>query len=96
VDKLLTDEFVANFDGRTQNKKQFLAAMKANPAKVESAVTGEMRAVVFGDTAVVHGVYVEKSTLNGKDMRDTYRYTDIFAKRAGRWQCVAGHANKVQ
>jgi len=96
MDKMLANEFVANFDGRTQNKKQFLAAMKANPAKVESAANSDMKAMVFGDTAVVHGMYVENGTLNGKDVSATYRYTDIFAKRDGRWQCVGGHANKAQ
>ncbi len=39
-----------------------------------------MRVLVIGETGIVHGLWTEKSTLNGKDMSGTYRYTDIFAK----------------
>ena len=70
--------------------------MKSGAFKVESATAGEMKVLIVGETGIVHGLWTEKSTLNGKDTSGTYRYTDIFAKRDGRWQCVAGHANKVQ
>ena len=55
MEKLLANDFVSNFNGLTPNKKQFLAEMKANPATIESAANSEMKAIVFGDTAVVHG-----------------------------------------
>jgi uncharacterized protein (TIGR02246 family) len=96
LDKMLANEFVINWDGRIQNKKQFLAAMKANPTKMESAANSEMRAMVFGDTAVVHCLYTEKSTLNGKDTGGTYRGTDILIKRDGRWQGAISYGTKVQ
>ena len=96
VDKFLANEFVSNFDGRTQNKKQLLAEMKANPAKIESAANSEMKAMVFGDTAVVHGLYVEKSTTGGKDTSQQVRYTEVYVKRDGRWQCVTQYLTKVQ
>jgi uncharacterized protein (TIGR02246 family) len=96
VDKFLASEFVANFDGRTQNKKQLLAEMKANPAKIESAVNTDMKATVFGNTAVVHGLYVEKSTTSGKDTSQELRYTEVYVKRDGLWQCITQYITKVQ
>jgi len=70
--------------------------MKANPAKIESAENGDTIAMVFGDTAVVHGVYTEKSTTNGKDSSMKGRYTEVYAKRDGRWQCMTQYATKIQ
>ena len=95
VEKFLADDFVANWDGRTQNKKQVLAEMKSNPAKVESAATSDMKAMIFGDTAVVQGLFVEKSTTNGKDSSAQHRYTEVYVKRDGRWQCVTQYGVKV-
>jgi uncharacterized protein (TIGR02246 family) len=95
-DKLLAAEHASNTDGVITPKKQFLANMKSGALKIASATAGEMKVLILGETGIVHGLWMEKSTLNGKDTSGTYRYTDIFAKRDGRWQCVAGHANKVQ
>jgi uncharacterized protein (TIGR02246 family) len=94
VEKFLANEFVHNFEGRTQNKKQLLTEIKANPAKIESAANSEMKAMVFGDTAVVHGLYAEKSTTKGKDTSGRFRWTDVFVKRDGHWQCVTSYVAK--
>ena len=95
-DKMLAAEYAKNVDGVITPKKQFLANMKGGAFRVASATAGEMKVLILGETGIVHGLWTEKSTLNGKDSSGTYRYTDIFAKRGGRWQCVAGHANRVQ
>ena len=95
-DRLLSNDFVWGSTGRTLNKKRYLAWMKANPAKIESAASSEMNAIVFGDTAVVHGLYIEKSTTSGKDTSGQYRFTDVFVKRDGRWQCVTEYVTGVQ
>ncbi|MBP1610755.1 MAG: hypothetical protein H6Q04_2990 [Acidobacteria bacterium] len=96
VEKFLADDFVSNSNGRTQNKKQLLAEMKNNAAKIESVENSDMKAMVFGDTAVVHGRYIEKSTTNGKDSSVQGRYTEVYVKRDGRWQCVTQYATSVQ
>jgi ketosteroid isomerase-like protein len=96
VDKFLAEEFVSSYNGRMQNKKQVLAEEKANPEKVESAANGEIKAMVFGDTAVVHGLFNVKSTTNGKDTSRQSRYTEVYVKRDGRWQCVTQYVTKVQ
>jgi ketosteroid isomerase-like protein len=96
VDKFLASEFTANWNGQIQNKKQVLAEMKASPAKIESGANSEMKALVFGDTAIVMGLYVEKSTTGGKDSSARHRYTEVYVKRDGRWQCVTQYGVKVE
>lgn len=95
-DKILAAEFASNVDGVITTKKPSLANMSSGAFKVTSAITGEMKVLVLGQTGIVHGLWIERSTLNGRDTSGTYRYTDIFAKRGGRWQRVARHANKAQ
>lgn len=95
LDKMLATEFQANYVGMVGNKKQFLAAIKSGTSKFESAINSEMKAIVFGDRAIVNGLSTEKSSMAGKDTSGQYRWTDVFVKRDGRWQCVTGYAAKV-
>jgi uncharacterized protein (TIGR02246 family) len=96
LDRILASEFQANYVDLVGNKKQFLSALKSNTFKYESMVCSEMKAVVFGDRAVVNGLSTEKSSMAGKDTSGQYRWTDVFVKREGRWQCVTGYGAKVQ
>ncbi len=62
--------------------------MKSGAAKTASAAAGEMRVLILSDTAIVHGLWMEKSSYNGKVTSGTYRYADTFMKRGGRRQAV--------
>ena len=96
LDRIFAAEYANNTDGLIRPKKQLLTEMKSGASKVASAAAGEMKVLILGETGIVHGLWTEKSTLKGKDMSGTYRYTDIFAKRDGGWQCVTSHNTKVQ
>ncbi len=50
----------------------------------------DLKARIFGDTGVVTGRGVQKSGENRE-----LRFTIVFAKRADRWQMVAGHLSAV-
>ncbi len=96
LDRILAPEFQANYVGLVGNKKQILSVLKSDTSKTESSVVSDMKAMVFGDRAVVNGLSTEKSITAGKDTSGQYRWTDVFVKRDGRWQCVTGYASKVQ
>ena len=95
LEKTLEKEWIANFDGQAWSKKQIIADVKSKTLKYESLVFSEMKALVMGETAVVSGLDTEKSSYRGKDMSGKYRWTDIFVKRDGQWQCAISHAVKV-
>jgi ketosteroid isomerase-like protein len=96
LDKILATEFQANYVGVVGNKKQFLAAVKSDTTKFESMTNSEMKALVLGDTAIVHGLSTAKGSMGGKDTSGQERYTEVFVKRDGHWQCVTGYSTKVQ
>ena len=95
-DRMLANEFQGNYATFIGNKKQFLAVIKSDTTKFESAINSEMKALVFGDRAIVHGLSTSKSSMGGKDTSGQERYTEVFVKRDGRWQCVTGYSTKVQ
>ena len=96
LDRILAADCVfTNFEGQIETKAQRLAAVKSGERKLESATLSEMKVRILGDVAIVHGLSTVKSSLKGKDTSGRYRWTDVFAKRGGRWQAVATQSTKV-
>ena len=52
--------------------------------------TSDLKARIFGDTAVVTGKGVQKA-----GEKRALRFTVVFAKRDNRWQMVAGHLSAI-
>ena len=95
LEKTLGKDWILNADGQVSSKKQSLADIKGKVLKFESMVLSDMKAIVIGEVAIVSGLGTEKSSYKGKDISGKYRWTDIFVKRDGRWQCVVTHSTKL-
>ena len=94
--QILAVEFVAYDSNRARNRKETIDSVRNPSAKVESGSLSDMRAIVFGDTAVVHGLWTKKSAAGGTDTISRNRWTDTFVKRDGRWQCVGSYSTKAE
>ena len=91
LDMLLADTFVSiDIDGSMQNKREFLSSIKAPdyhpPAQ---AVTEQSAANVYGDSAVVVGIFRSKGVDKGKKYMNRERFVDSWVKINGTWKCVA-------
>ena len=96
LQRLYADEYLStDQDGVTWNKSQDIANITSGAFKLASYKLEDMKAHVYGDAAVVTGRNTIKGTFQGKDVSGQYRFTDVFVKRAGRWQCVATQGTLV-
>jgi hypothetical protein len=99
-DRVEADEFIfTDSSGGVTTKKEDLESVKgpANPdSKLLSYEVDDLKAMLYGKTAVVTG----RSTLKGtsKDVAWTSqsRFTDVFIWRDNRWQLVAGHSSRIR
>lgn len=91
LDLLLADTFVSvDIDGSTQTKSEFLASIKAPDYKPPAQAVTEQSAVqVYGDSAVVVGVFRTKGVEKGKKYVNRERFVDTWVKAGGTWKCVA-------
>src|SRR6266550_496759 len=89
LDRILADDWVGQGPTGIAKKAEALADLKSGDNKLESITLGDMKVRVFRDTAVVTGSDDEKSSYKDKDTSGHYTWTDVFAKRNGRWQAVA-------
>ena len=90
LQRLYADEyFYTDSDGVVRNKTQDISDITSGKVKIASYVLDDLKVHVYGETAVVTGRNTLKGTFEGKDISGAYRFTDVFVKRAGRWQAVA-------
>ena len=102
--RIIAEDWVATDDkGKILNREQYISqtiasgssVSSSNPDVIQSNENFDMQVRVYGDTAVVTGGSKEKGTRNGTAYTDTYRWTDVFVKRGGRWQAVVSQWAKV-
>ena len=87
----LTADFLnTNPDGTLVDRAGFLARI-ARPAGVKGLAPQEVKIRLMGDFAIIHA----KTAFRLSDGRaGAGRYTDIWARRQGRWLCVAAHVTR--
>lgn len=96
LDAILAKDYVGKGDDGTRNKSQSLARITGSGFKIESAAIENMQAMVFGETAIVHGVNTGTAIIGGKTYTNPLRWTDVFEKRDGRWQAVVSYSTEVK
>jgi ketosteroid isomerase-like protein len=85
-DEILSEDFLnTNPDGSLVDRAGFLKQI-APKAKISNLVCHDVNIRVMGDFAIIHA----RTSYTLPDGRPgSGRYTDIWARRGGRWVCVA-------
>jgi ketosteroid isomerase-like protein len=81
--------------GVITSKSQDVTNLTSGAYKAASIKLDDLKIHVYGDTAVVTGLAIVKATFNGKDASGPERFTDVWVKREGRWQCAATQSTSV-
>src|ERR1700757_673498 len=96
LDSLLDATLVyVDYDGSMMDKAQFMASVKLPSLHPEQIVNESMTAHVYGDSAVVTGIYREKGEKNGKPYLRRGRFTDTWVFHQGNWVCVASQSTLI-
>ena len=69
---------------------------RASKVKVEEYSKDDIKVRIFGDTVVTSYRVSAKSEHDGVKMSQTFRMSNVWLKRGGRWQVVARHAAKLE
>ena len=64
--------------------------------RVGSMTLRDLQLRLIGDVAIVQGIDEEVSAMGSRNTSGTWGFTDIFARRAGRWACVASQTTKIE
>src|ERR1700694_4769494 len=89
--EILAEEFLcSNPDGSLVDKKQFLA-QTARPVTISGLSAQEAQGRIFGDVAIIHA-RTSYTTADGEQRNG--RYTDVWARRDGKWLAVSAHVTR--
>jgi len=90
-DEHLSEDFLnSSPDGSIVDRAGFLAQI-AKPVAIKGLEPREVKIRLFGDFAIIHA----KTVFRKPDgQTGAGRYTDIWQRRDGRWQCVAAHVTR--
>lgn len=96
LDQLLAPTFIAvDTEGSLTRKGEFLASIKNPSYQPAEATYEDIRAEVYGDTAVTAGVFRIKETQKGKRITQRQRFVDTWIRKGHTWQCVASQVVRI-
>jgi ketosteroid isomerase-like protein len=85
-----------DFDGSIMNKTEYVRDVTSTAYQADHLYDEGLKVVVYGNAAVVTGVYRETGNAKGKNYVHRVRYTDTWIRRGGVWQCVASQNTLIQ
>jgi ketosteroid isomerase-like protein len=89
--EILADDFLASMpDGTILTRAQFLEST-AKPVTITRLAAHDVNIRLMGDFAIIHA-RTTYTLADGKQASG--RYTDVWAKRNGRWVAVAAHVTR--
>lgn len=90
-DEILAEDFLcSNPDGSLVDRKAFLA-LTARPVTISNLQAHDVLVRIIGDVALIHA----RTTYALADGRaGSGRYTDVWARRDGRWLAVSAHVTR--
>jgi ketosteroid isomerase-like protein len=90
-EQILADDFLAsNPDGSLVDKQQFLQ-QTARPVTISGLEALDVQVRILGDIALIHA---RTSYLTPAGEQRFGRYTDVWARRDGRWLAIAAHVTR--
>jgi uncharacterized protein (TIGR02246 family) len=78
-----------DFDGSLMSKSEYIQDVTKTAYQADHLFDEGLKVVVYGNAAVVTGIYRETGSSKGKSYIHRVRFTDTWIRQAGIWRCAA-------
>jgi ketosteroid isomerase-like protein len=96
LESLLADDLVyTHSSARLDTKQSLIVGMTSGSTVYTGVEPSDVKAQDLGDTVVLTGVAKIKVTANGTANAFGVRFTDVYARRNGRWQMVTWQSTRL-
>src|SRR5688500_10992210 len=93
LDRFLANDLqYAHAGGQTQNKEQYIAAVRKGPPRYESFTFSDLNIRIYGDVGVLTGIVDVKMV--GRD-NFRVRTLQVYTKKDGLWQMAAHQSTRI-
>ena len=97
LQRLVGPRFInTEYDGAVSTRDQFLADISDPKFSPTAMGIQDVKVELYGDTAVVAGIYHTKGSSSGKPYEHLGRFTDTWIFSDGKWQCIASHTSLIK
>jgi len=97
VTNIVADTLVyIDFDGSVMNKDEYIRDVTKTSYQADHLYDEGLNVTVYGNAAVVSGIYRETGVSKGKPYVHRARFTDTWIKQEGVWRCVASQSTLIQ
>jgi ketosteroid isomerase-like protein len=84
-----------DFDGSVMNKAEYIQDVTKTAYQADHLYDEGLTVTVYGNAAVVVGIYRETGTSKGKPYVHRVRFTDAWIKQSNVWRCVASQSTLI-
>jgi len=85
-----------DYDGTLSNKQQLLESIKSAAVTSEQINNEGVKVQLYNDNvAVSTGIYRDKGVEKGKPFQRRGRFTNVWIKQKGAWQCIASQSTLI-
>lgn len=96
LNTVLADDLIyTHSSARLDTKQSLIGNMQSGATVYTSVEASEVKAQDLGDAVVLTGIAQIKVVSNGTPNAFGVRFTDIYAKRDGRWQMVTWQSTRL-
>ena len=96
LEAVLADDLIyTHSSARLDTKRSLIQAMVSGTTVYTGIEPSDVKAQDLGDTVVLTGVAHIKVVSNGTPNAFGVRFTDVYAKRDGRWQMVTWQSTRL-
>ena len=96
LESLIADDLIyTHSSARLDTKRSLIDNMTSGSTVYTAVEPSDVKAQDLGDTVVLTGIAQIKVTANGSPLAFGVRFTDVYAKRDGRWQMVTWQSTKL-
>jgi ketosteroid isomerase-like protein len=96
--RTMSDDFVGTTVEGITDKGTLVKVNADTSVTVDSVGRSDEKIRIYGagTVGVITGRFGERGHLGGRHLAVEFRYTEVWVKRDGRWQVVAGHYTPVE
>ena len=96
LNRILADDYVGITEGRAQGKAEYLKTIERDTS-IQRWEFSNLKVSLNGDRAALSGILkLDVKDENGQDRQLTFRFTDKFVWRDGRWQATGSEVDPVR
>jgi hypothetical protein len=98
LEQILGDDLIyTHSSAKVDNKSQYMADLRAGVVRYNTIKPEDVKVRLYsgGNMGIITGKATVEVTVNGKVSEMNLRYTDVYARRKGKWQMVSWQSTRL-